>query len=67
MNKMSLTSNVNIEMKWWPRPDGTSRHIWLPVDAENFSLEAPACDETECIASQPGVCPCGKVEWVALA
>ena len=67
MDKISLASNTNFEMKWWPRRDGTARHIWVPVNSENVSLEACDCDETECVATNPGVCPCGKVEWIGVA
>ena len=63
----SVANNVNIEMKWWPRRDGTSRHIWVTSAARDVLRDPGACGEAECIATSPGLCPCGKVEWVGVA
>jgi hypothetical protein len=59
--------NTNIEMKWWPRHDGTSRHIWVSSAGRDVWFDPGVCDEAECIATSPGICPCGKVEWVGVA
>ena len=67
MNNLSVASNIIIEMKWWPRRDGTSRHIWVPITADKVLPGLGACDEMECIAISPGVCPCGRVEWIGVA
>jgi hypothetical protein len=54
-------------MKWWPRRDGTSRHIWITTTAREILFEPNVCDEAECIATSPGLCPCGKVKWIGVA
>jgi hypothetical protein len=66
-NKLALASNLNIEMKWWPRRGGTSRHIWVPVKRAKTLREPCGYDERECVATKPGVCPCGEVEWIGVA
>ncbi len=67
MDNISFAGNINIQMKWWPRRDGTSRHIWVPVNADEVFREAWDGDEMECVATNPGVCPCGKVQWIGVA
>jgi hypothetical protein len=67
MENRSIAGNIKIEMKWWPRRDGTSRHILVTTAAHEILLKSGDCDEEECIATSPGICPCGKVEWIGVA